>query len=115
MPTGNSTSTQATVGPLNRKWAPRHFDFVTNCADLQIESQRLEIVPWGYTRTQEQYDEALAKLGTSPLGHGRLWITDFSISHADDTGENHSGKIEWMKFSVEIKLPAATGATGRGM
>lgn len=38
-------------------------------------------------------------------GHGRLWITDSKVSHAGDTPDNSHGTIEWMKFSVEIKLP----------
>jgi hypothetical protein len=50
-------------------------------------------------------NSALAKLGTSPLGKGRLWITASRISQAGDSPDNKAGKIEWMKFSVEIILP----------
>jgi hypothetical protein len=60
---------------------------------------------WPYTATDKQYDEALAKLGSSTKGKGRLWITDSKISHADDTDEDKLGPIEWMRFSVEIELP----------
>jgi hypothetical protein len=45
------------------------------------------------------------KLGRSPQGKGRLWITGSKISHEDDTDENKLGRIEWMTFSVEIVLP----------
>jgi hypothetical protein len=85
--------------------SPREFRFVTNCADYRIEAARLNIVMWPYTATQQKYEEALAKLGTSALGKGRLWITDSKISHAGDTPDEKLGKIEWMTFTVEIKLP----------
>jgi hypothetical protein len=85
--------------------SPREFRFVTNCADYRIESERLNIVMWPYTATQEKADEALAKLGTSPAGAGRLWITDSKVSHKEDTAENKTGKIQSMSFTVEIVLP----------
>jgi hypothetical protein len=85
--------------------SPREFNFVTNCKDYSIESKRLEIVLWSYNWTEHEYNKALAELGSSPLGTGRLWITDSRISHANDTPDNKIGKIEWMRFTVEIRLP----------
>jgi hypothetical protein len=85
--------------------SPREFRFVTNCTDYRTESDRLSIVLWPYTATPQKYEETLAKLGTSPVGKGRLWITDSRTSHVDDTPDAKLGKIEWMKFSVEIRLP----------
>jgi hypothetical protein len=85
--------------------SPREFRFVTNCADFRTESERLGIVLWPYTATPGNYDEALARLGTSPLGTGRLWIIDSKTTHAGDTADNKVGRIEWMKFTVEIILP----------
>ena len=85
--------------------SPREFSFVTNCADYRTELARLVIVMWPYTVTQQEADEASANLGTSPLGKGRLWITDSRISHADGSPDDKTGRIEWMKFSVEIVLP----------
>lgn len=85
--------------------SPRTFSFVTNCADLAKESERLQIVLWGYGHTESEYNEALAKLGSSPLGKGRLWITGSKITHDGDTADDKTGKIEWMEFSVEIKIP----------
>ena len=85
--------------------SPREFRFVTNCADYRIENERLVIVLWPYTFAREQEEEASAKLGTSALGKGRLWITGSRISHAGDEPDEKLGKIEWMKFSVEIRLP----------
>jgi hypothetical protein len=86
-------------------YSPREFRFVTNCGDYRTESGRLNIVMWPYTATQQKYEEAMAKLGTSPLGTGRLWITHSKIDHSRDTPVDKLGKITWMRFSVEIKLP----------
>jgi hypothetical protein len=85
--------------------SPREFRFVTNCADYRTESARFRIVLGFADATPRKYEAALATLGTSPLGTGRLWITDSRISHAGDTAEVKLGRIEWMKFSVEIILP----------
>jgi hypothetical protein len=85
--------------------SPRKFQFVTNCADYRTESERLNIVLRPSTATPQKYKEALAKLRTSPLGNGRLWITDSKISHSGETPDEKLGKIEWMAFSVEIRLP----------
>lgn len=85
--------------------SPRQFFFVTNCKDYATESSRVETVLWPYTHTDGENQKALAKLGSSPLGQGRMWITDSRISHASDTPENKLGTIEWIQFSVEIRLP----------
>jgi hypothetical protein len=85
--------------------SPREFRFVTNCADERTESDRLNIVLWPYTAaTPRDYDEALAKLGTSPLGKGRLWITNSRISHSGGLPHD-KGRIDWMEFTVEVILP----------
>jgi hypothetical protein len=85
--------------------SPRKFSFVTNCKDDSIESKRLEIVLWPYNWTEKEQNKALADLGSSPLGTGRLWITDSRISHSKDTPDDKLGNIEWMRFTVEIRLP----------
>jgi hypothetical protein len=88
--------------------SPCEFDFVTNCVDFRTESDRLSIVLWPYTaKSEKEYDEAMAKLGSVPLGKGRLWITGSKISHANDTPPDQiEGKIEWLQFSAEIMLPS---------
>ena len=91
------------------KSSPREFNFVTNCNDYRTESKRLEIVLWPYNWTEEEANKALADLGSSPLGKGRLWITGSRISHANDTPDNKLGNIEWMRFTVEIRLPHQQG------
>jgi hypothetical protein len=55
--------------------------------------------------TEQEVNKAMAELGTSPLGKGRLWITGSRISHVAGTPDNKLGKIEWMQFAVEIRLP----------
>jgi hypothetical protein len=82
--------------------SPRKFYFVTNCVDYRTESERLNTVLWGYSHTEQEYKEALAKLGSSPLGTGRLWITASKITHA---AGDKTGRIQWIRFAVEIKLP----------
>ena len=85
--------------------SPRQFSFVTNCRDYKTELDRLQIVLWPYSFTEQQVNKATADLGTSPHGTGRLWITDSKISHAADNADNKLGNIEWMRFTVEIRLP----------
>jgi hypothetical protein len=85
--------------------SPRKFSFVTNCKDYRAEFDRLQIVLWPYSFSEQEVNKARAKLGTSPLGTGQLWITESKISHGLDSPENHLGKIESMRFTVEIRLP----------
>jgi len=85
--------------------SPREFRFVTNCTDYRTEYDRLLIVLGSTPATPQKYEEAIAKLGTSARGKGRLWITDSRISHSDDTTVEKLGKIQSMRFSVEILLP----------
>jgi hypothetical protein len=94
--------------------SPREFGFVTNCADYRTEAGRLDFVLWPYTaKSEREADEAMAKLGTSAQGQGRMWITGSKISHTDDTPENKAGRIEWMTFSVEIRLPRRVSPANR--
>lgn len=87
--------------------SPREFSFVLNCADLKAERQRVDRVLWPYTFSKEEVDEAMAKLGSSPLGTGKLWIRRYRITPGKktETGVN-LGAIHWIKFKVEIKFPA---------
>jgi hypothetical protein len=91
--------------------SPREFRFVTNCADYRTEFQRLSIALSGDGVTGQKYKEALAKLGTSPEGTGQLWITGSKITHSNDTSDNNSGTIQWIRFTVEIKLPRTDSGT----
>jgi len=81
--------------------------FRNDCADSRAESDRLSIVLWPYTaKSDKEYEEAMAKLGSVPLGKGRLWITGSKIRNANDTPDQNESKIERLQFSVEIVLPS---------
>jgi len=75
--------------------SPREFRFVTNCADYE----RL------YDLSQADAEKYLANLALLAKGQGRLWITDSRVTHSHGTVSPENGAVEWMKFSVEVKLP----------
>lgn len=89
---------------------PREFSFVVTCEDYNIESHLLHIVLWDYGHSQQEREEAMAKLGTSPLGKAKFTILDSKVSPAerDIEGKNY-GKIDWLKFRLDITPPAARG------
>jgi hypothetical protein len=90
--------------------SPREFNFVLSCAGYKREStfvrRLIESTPAGFQHSEKQIAEAQAKLGTSPQGHGNLWILDYEISPApkDIEGKNY-GQIDWIRFRVEIRFP----------
>jgi hypothetical protein len=85
----------------------RKFSFVLNCADYETESKRVDLVIYPSTASKQEVTDALAKLGSSPLGKGRLWIEDSKITPGHESGAaNDLGAIHWIKFRVEIKFPA---------
>ncbi len=87
-------------------WSPRSFNFVLNCRDYEVESARVNIVLWPYSHSNNERDDALAKLGTSQQGKGNLWIDKSRIGKAarEVDGVNH-GSIDWIQFHVEIRFP----------
>lgn len=87
--------------------SPREFSFVLNCADFETESKRVDLAIYPSAASKQEVDDALAKLGSSPLGKGRLWIEDSKITPGHGSGTTEDlGAIHWMKFKVEIKFPA---------
>jgi hypothetical protein len=90
--------------------SPREFNFVLNCAGFKREStfvrRLIESTPAGFPRSEKEIAEAQAKIGTSPQGHGTLWILDSKVSPApeDIEGKNY-GQIDRIRFRVEIRLP----------
>lgn len=87
-------------------FSPREFSFVLNCSDYIQEQERVDRLLWPYSYTDAQVKEAEDHLGSSPLGKGRLWIRDFKISPATkEAGNKNLGRIDWIKFEVEIKIP----------
>ncbi|MFZ0964507.1 MAG: hypothetical protein WAO35_26890 [Terriglobia bacterium] len=86
----------------------RVFNFVLNCSDFGTERKRVELAIYPNGASEQEVDEARAKLGSSPLGKGQLWIIDSKITpgHKSGTAED-LGAIHWIKFKVEIEFPEA--------
>jgi hypothetical protein len=83
--------------------SPREFRFVTSCAEYRRASALLQTVLWPESGTK--WEEAATQLNALPAGQGRVWITDSRVTHSHDTVVEGHGAIEWMRFSVELKLP----------
>ncbi len=91
------------------KWSPREFQFVLTCDDYKRERQWVDRLLWQYNNSEEQVQEAYRKLGSSPMGKGLLKILDSRISPAEKAaGGDNLGRIDWLKFEVEISLPRRT-------
>jgi hypothetical protein len=75
--------------------SPREFRFATSCAAYRTLSNLLET-------DVEKYVTNLSSLAN---GEGRFWVTDSRITHSHGSISKEQGAVEWMKFSVEIKLP----------
>jgi len=88
------------------RMSPRNFNFVLNCGDYQVEASRVKIVLWPGDHSDNEYNDALAKLGSSPQGHGKLWIDKSRIGKAarEIDGVNY-GSLDWIQFHVEIRFP----------
>jgi hypothetical protein len=92
------------------KMNPREFSFVVSCEDYRTESQRLDVVMWAYSHSQQEVDEAMAKLATSPVGKGKFTILDSRVSPAErEIGGKNCGKIDWLKFRLDITPPVDRG------
>ena len=76
--------------------SPREFRFPTNCADYE----RL------YQLSQTDAEKYFDNLTSLAKGEGRLWITDARVTHSHGVVGRENGAVEWMKFTVELKLPA---------
>ncbi|HXJ92274.1 MAG TPA: hypothetical protein VMT20_05275 [Terriglobia bacterium] len=95
--------------------SPRDFKFVLNCDDFKVERKRVNLVLWSYTYPKSEVDQALAKLGSSPSGTGRLWIEDYKITPGKRTADGVDlGEIHWIKFRVEIRFPGNDGPKPTG-
>jgi hypothetical protein len=87
--------------------SPREFSFVLNCTDFKTELHRLDVVLWPYSYLKERVDEAMPKLGSSPLGKGRLWIEGYRITPGGISPVgNEPGAIHWIRFKIQVEFPA---------
>jgi hypothetical protein len=91
--------------------SPHEFNFVLNCADFKTERGRLDVVLESYSHSQQQVDDARAKLGSSPLGKGRLWIEKYRITPGrKSTAGVELGVIHWIKFKVQLEFPPSVSS-----
>ncbi|PYS05398.1 MAG: hypothetical protein DMG12_07975 [Acidobacteria bacterium] len=74
--------------------SPREFRFATSC-----EAYRTL-----FDLSQTDAEKYIADFKSLANGEGRLWITDSRVTHSHGINSKEQGAVEWMKFSVEIKL-----------
>ena len=99
--TSYSTTAQDAV-----RASPREFKFVLNCDDFKVERERVNRVLQPLHYPKREVNEARAKLRSSRLGRGSLWIQDYKITPGVRTATGLDlGKIHWIKFKVEIQFP----------
>ncbi len=75
--------------------SPRDFRFATSCTAIQKLFALYETDP----------DKFVANFDSLANGEGRLWIIDGKATHSHGGNSKEQGAVEWIKFSVEIKLP----------
>jgi hypothetical protein len=75
--------------------SPREFRFATNCADLHALADLNQTDP----------EKFVSNFNSLTKGEGRLWITDSRVTHSHGINGKEQGAVEWIRFSVEIKLP----------
>jgi len=75
--------------------SPRDFRFATSCAAIQTL----------FDLQQTDPEKFVANFNSLADREGRLWITDGKATHSHGSNNKEQGAVEWIKFSVEIKLP----------
>jgi hypothetical protein len=75
--------------------SPRTFRFATTCPALKTMIGLYET----------DVDKFVNQFNSVADGEGRLWITDGKAPHSHGINSKEQGAVEWIKFSVEIKLP----------
>jgi hypothetical protein len=75
--------------------SPREFRFATDCGAYKTL----------YDLYQADSDKYVAALDSLRKGQGRFWITASRVTHSHGLNGEHNGAVEWIQFSVEIKLP----------
>ena len=86
------------------KWTPREVGFVLDEAACKQEFQRASRLSWSYSYPEAEVQDAQNKFGTSAGGKAVLRIVQSKVSPSGDlTKEGKDlGKIDWIKFEVEI-------------
>jgi hypothetical protein len=106
--TGNDLNVSYGLSAAEAVDRPREVAFVLDAAACKLEFQRANILMWPQTYTEPQVQEAQAKFGTSAGGKAVLRIVQSKVSSTGDlTKEGKDlGKIEWIKFEVEVAFTA---------
>lgn len=86
------------------KWKPREFEFVPDAANCKVAWELMNLVYYPSKLSDEQRAEAGEKLGKIPTGHGRFAVIDSVLRPAKDA--NDTNAIEWLKFEIELSVPA---------
>lgn len=85
--------------------SPRDFQFVLDCKSYRRESELVGTASAGNV-SQKASAKAIAKLGASVMGSGKLTILDSRVvkSGKDEAG-NDLQQVDWLKFQVDLVLP----------
>jgi hypothetical protein len=87
--------------------SPHEFQFVLACKSYRQEFEFVGAATAGNV-SQKASPKAIAKLGASAMGRGKLTILDSKVvkSGKDEAG-NDLQQVDWLKFQVEMALPPA--------
>jgi hypothetical protein len=89
-------------------WTPRTFYFVLDRNEYKSAGDALDKTLWPGNYSDAEVDAAGKVLDELPKGEGELRIVNSRIS--EGKGDKESGKIEWLKFAVDLKFPPAKEA-----
>jgi hypothetical protein len=89
-------------------WTPRTFYFVLDKGDYKRAGDALDKLLWPYNYSEGELDAAGKVLDNLRKGEGELRIVDSRVS--EGKSDKESGKIEWLKFAVDLKFPSAKEA-----
>ena len=83
--------------------SPRVVAFVLDGAACKRESERLTRLSWPKSYPEAEVREAQEQFGSSAGGKATLRILQSKVSSSGDlSGGRDLGKIDWIKFDVEI-------------
>jgi hypothetical protein len=93
-------------------WRHREFEYVATDADCKAAWDLMNDANYGSKLSEAEREQASAKLGQIPTGHGKFTILDARLGPA--TSSNPRGTLERLKFEVELSggsAPSASSAT----
>jgi hypothetical protein len=88
------------------KQSPRDVAFVLDADACKQEDRRLNKLLYPSSYPPAEIEEAQARFGTSPTGKAVLRILQSKVSPSGGLVEGKDpGKIDWIKFEVQITFP----------